>query len=146
MEILADVHGTCWQQYRRNNEVYPIPKYAHLLKPISNPSIDVKKYMEAIAIINEGRQASSKIGLIFEFCQKSMDKNTRLEEIRNYIKREKNIAHITGLISYNIISDKLFDKIIDLAQKYETGELQLLFYYTFLVLKYIESKKDCKII
>ncbi|MFZ0328676.1 MAG: hypothetical protein WBP64_03145 [Nitrososphaeraceae archaeon] len=38
VEILTDVHGTCWQQYRRNNEVYPMPKYAHLLQSKSDKS------------------------------------------------------------------------------------------------------------
>jgi hypothetical protein len=25
MDILEFIHGTCWQQYRKNGEIYPMP-------------------------------------------------------------------------------------------------------------------------
>jgi hypothetical protein len=66
-------------------------------------------------------------------------KNRRLEAIRDFIKREEDLAYVTGLKSYKI-SERFVDKIIDIIQKYETEEPKMLFRCTFLVLNDVESK------
>jgi hypothetical protein len=60
----------------------------------------------------------------------NIDKNMRLGKIRDFVKRETDIAYITNLESQKI-SERFIDKIIDTVSRYETEELKTLFHCTF---------------
>jgi hypothetical protein len=78
---------------------------------------------------------------ISDYCSMNIDKNMRLGKIRDFVKRETDIAYITNLESQKI-SDRFIDKIIDIVSRYETEELKTLFHCTFLVLNDMERKNQ----
>jgi hypothetical protein len=103
---------------------------------MSLPLSDMKKDVEElVSIINEELVARTKVEKLFQFGL-TQDKNKRLLEIREFLKKESDIAFITGLESRKI-SGKFVDKITDVASRYETEELNMLFKCTSLVLDHM---------
>lgn len=102
---------------------------------------DIKKDMEElVSIINEEHVARSKLIKISEYCGRyDMNKNIQMDKIRDFLKKETDIAYITGLKDHKI-SDRFVDKIIDIVSRYGTEELDMLFHCTFLVLNNMESR------
>ena len=97
--------------------------------PLSNMKKDVE---EMVSIIDEEHVGRARADKMFQFCL-TQDKNKRLLAISEFSKKESDIAFITGLESRKI-SGKFVDKITDVASRYETEELDMLFNCTNLVL------------
>ncbi len=107
---------------------------------------DIKKDMEElVSIINEEHVARLKLKRISEYCRiYDTNKNIQLDRIRHFLKRESDIAYITGLKDHKI-SDRFSDKVMDIVSRYGTEELSMLFSCTFLVLNDMESKNPLNI-
>jgi hypothetical protein len=124
------------QEWFLNNRIY-----GPLRDAMSLSLNDIKKDMEELAsIINEEHVARSKLIKISEYCGRyDMNKNIQMDKIRDFLKKETDIAYITGIKDHKI-SDRFVDKIIEIASRYGTEELDMLFNCTFLVLNDMESK------
>ena len=82
----------------------------------------------------------TKVEEVFEYCRiYDNNKNIRLDKIREFLKRESDITYITEFENRKI-SDRFVDKIIDVTSRYETGDLNMLFKCTSLVLYDMASK------
>ena len=86
---------------------------------------DIKKDMEElVSIINEEHVARLKLIKISEYCGRyDMNKNIQMDKIRDFLKKETDIAYITGIKDHKI-SDRFVDKIIDIVSRYGTEELE----------------------
>ena len=70
-----------------------------------------------------------------------MNKNIQMDKIRDFLKKETDIAYITGIKDHKI-SDRFVDKIIENSIQIwnRRSFLDMLFNCTFLVLNDMESK------